>query len=188
MPSADLTPGAFLGNSFNRNEWSVFHRRNSPIMKSMPRKMPDLLKRGCDPPYISKEVYAPHFVPYLKWVYARARDQPQRVRFADSAGGPTCVRCGSPRSARCRSGLALKPKCRTCGVAAAGGIAMINSIGNIGGFVAPNLKTLAEQALNNPTAGMICLGVVALLGSVMMLALARIGNRSSQSLPVVHAV
>jgi nitrate/nitrite transporter NarK len=65
---------------------------------------------------------------------------------------------------------------------------MINSIGNIGGFVAPNLKTLAEQALNNPTAGMICLGVVALLGSVMMLALARIGNRSSQSLPVVHAV
>jgi sugar phosphate permease len=74
------------------------------------------------------------------------------------------------------------------GVAAAGGIAMINSIGNIGGFVAPNLKTLAEQAFNNPTAGMICLGVVALLGSVMMLALARIGNRSSQSLPVVHAV
>jgi hypothetical protein len=55
MPGADLTLGAFLSNRFNRNEWSVFHRRNSPIMKSMPRRMSDLLKRGCDPPYISKE-------------------------------------------------------------------------------------------------------------------------------------
>ena len=68
MPSADLTLGAFLSNRFNWNEWSVFHRRNSPIMTSMPRRMSDLLKRGCDPPYISKEVYDP-FRAYLKWVY-----------------------------------------------------------------------------------------------------------------------
>jgi hypothetical protein len=69
-------PGAFLSNRFTRNEWSVFHRRNSPIMTSMPPTMSDLLKRGCDPPHISKESLRPDFALYLKWVYARARDEP----------------------------------------------------------------------------------------------------------------
>ena len=61
-------------------------------MTSMPRRMSDLLKRGCDPPYISKEVYDP-FRAYLKWVYARARDEPhgfalpQAAEMRDSAGG-----------------------------------------------------------------------------------------------------
>jgi hypothetical protein len=88
-----------LSNRFNWNEWSVFHRRNSPIMTSMQCRMSDLLKRGCDPPYISKEVYAP-FRAYLKRVYARARDEshgfalPQAAEMRDSAGGLRWVTCG----------------------------------------------------------------------------------------------
>ncbi|WP_175874088.1 MFS transporter [Burkholderia sp. BCC0397] len=54
------------------------------------------------------------------------------------------------------------------GVAAAGGIALINSLGNVGGFVAPNLKTWAEQAFANPHAGMLSLACIAFLGAVML--------------------
>lgn len=55
------------------------------------------------------------------------------------------------------------------GVAAAGGIALINSIGNLGGFVAPNLKGLAEHVAG-PSAGMMSLAAVGILGAAMLLA------------------
>ncbi|SMG59922.1 MFS transporter [Paraburkholderia susongensis] len=55
------------------------------------------------------------------------------------------------------------------GAAAAGGIALINSIGNLGGFVAPNLKGLAEHFTGWPQAGMFSLAVVGLIGALLLL-------------------
>lgn len=54
------------------------------------------------------------------------------------------------------------------GAAAAGGIALINSLGNLGGFVAPNLKTLMEIQFADPRAGMFALAAVALIGALMI--------------------
>lgn len=54
------------------------------------------------------------------------------------------------------------------GAAAAGGIALINSLGNLGGFVAPNLKALMEHQFNDPRAGMFALAVVGLLGAALI--------------------
>ncbi|NML30351.1 MFS transporter [Paraburkholderia antibiotica] len=55
------------------------------------------------------------------------------------------------------------------GAAAAGGIALINSIGNLGGFVAPNLKGLAEHLAGSSRAGMFSLAVVGLIGALLLL-------------------
>jgi len=53
------------------------------------------------------------------------------------------------------------------GAAAAGGIALINSIGSLGGFVAPIAKTWAESAFG-PNAGLLLLAVTALVGAVLL--------------------
>ena len=66
------------------------------------------------------------------------------------------------------------------GAAAAGGIALINSIGNLGGFVAPNLKTLMESQFADPRAGMFALAVVGLLGAVL---LSRLGRQDTGASP-----
>jgi nitrate/nitrite transporter NarK len=55
------------------------------------------------------------------------------------------------------------------GAAAAGGIALINSIGNLGGFVAPNLKGIAEHLAGSSQAGMLSLSAVGLIGAVLLL-------------------
>ncbi len=54
------------------------------------------------------------------------------------------------------------------GAAAASGIALINSLGNLGGFVAPNLKTFMESQFGDPRAGMLALAVVAVIGALMI--------------------
>lgn len=54
------------------------------------------------------------------------------------------------------------------GAAAAGGIALINSIGNLGGFVAPNLKTVMESSFADPRAGMFALALVGIVGAVLL--------------------
>lgn len=54
------------------------------------------------------------------------------------------------------------------GAAAASGIALINSLGNLGGFVAPNLKTLTETLFADPRAGMFALAVVGVLGACLL--------------------
>ncbi len=51
------------------------------------------------------------------------------------------------------------------GAAAAGGIGLINSIGNLGGFVAPNLRALLDAAFANNTAGLLGLAAVCLVGA-----------------------
>ncbi|MBC3424010.1 MFS transporter [Pseudomonas sp. RW3S2] len=54
------------------------------------------------------------------------------------------------------------------GAAAASGIALINSLGNLGGFVAPNLKTLTETLFADPRAGMFALAIVGVLGAWLL--------------------
>lgn len=54
------------------------------------------------------------------------------------------------------------------GTAAAGGIAMINSLGTLGGFVAPNIKTWAEQEFH-PLAGMMMLAASAVMAGIFIL-------------------
>ena len=65
------------------------------------------------------------------------------------------------------------------GAAAAGGIALINSIGNLGGFVAPNLKGLAEHLAGSPQAGMLSLSAVGLIGAALLLTFRRAARASA---------
>jgi MFS family permease len=60
------------------------------------------------------------------------------------------------------------PTERLAGIASAGGIALINSIGNLGGFVAPNVREHAERYFASPSAGLWVLAGVTVLAAVMM--------------------
>ena len=55
------------------------------------------------------------------------------------------------------------------GVAAASGIAFINSMGNLGGFVAPNLRVWAEQAFNSPSAGLYAMALSGFIAAGLLL-------------------
>ncbi len=63
------------------------------------------------------------------------------------------------------------------GTGAAGGIAVINAIGNLGGFVAPNLRAGADQLFGTGTAGLHALGIAALLSAATALLLPARGRR-----------
>jgi hypothetical protein len=52
------------------------------------------------------------------------------------------------------------------GAAAAGGIGLINAVGNLGGFVAPNLRAWLDVVLT-PGAGLIGLGIVNVIGACL---------------------
>jgi hypothetical protein len=66
------------------------------------------------------------------------------------------------------------------GASAAAGIAMINSFGNIGGFVAPNIKVAAETHFRSSLAGPVSLASITFLGALL---LAPIRNRRLDSVP-----
>ena len=51
---------------------------------------------------------------------------------------------------------------------AAAVIALINSVGNLGGFVAPNLKTVMESTFADPRAGMFALALVGIIGAILL--------------------
>jgi len=55
--------------------------------------------------------------------------------------------------------------------AAAAGIALINSLGNLGGAVAPSLKTWVEQQFASDAAGMLVMGIVAVLSAMLLFCL-----------------
>lgn len=57
------------------------------------------------------------------------------------------------------------------GAAAAGGIALINSLGALGGFVAPNVKTLTEQAFASSSAGLNLLAATTVVCSLLFIGL-----------------
>jgi hypothetical protein len=61
------------------------------------------------------------------------------------------------------------------GAAAAGGIALINSLGVLGGFVAPNVKNWAEQTLASAGAGLLVLAGTTAIGGMLFLLL-RVGQ------------
>jgi len=61
------------------------------------------------------------------------------------------------------------------GTAAASGIALINSVGNLGGFVAPNLRVWAEHTFDSARAGLYFIALVAFIGGLLMLTLKRAG-------------
>jgi MFS family permease len=60
------------------------------------------------------------------------------------------------------------------GAAAAGGIALINSLGSLGGFVAPNVRTWAERSFASPSAGLYLLAATTLIGAVLVFGLGAI--------------
>jgi len=59
------------------------------------------------------------------------------------------------------------------GVAAAGGIALINALGALGGFVAPNVKAWADLSFGSPRAGLYVLACTTLVGAALILVLRR---------------
>ena len=62
------------------------------------------------------------------------------------------------------------PSALLSGPAAAGGIALINSIGNLGGFVAPSIIGWGKSMTNSYVGSMLVLGAFAAAGAAMMLA------------------
>ena len=59
------------------------------------------------------------------------------------------------------------------GVAAAGGIALVNALGALGGFVAPNVKAWADLGFGSSQAGLYVLACTTLIGAALILALRR---------------
>ncbi|WP_248295479.1 hypothetical protein [Paraburkholderia sp. UYCP14C] len=60
------------------------------------------------------------------------------------------------------------------GIAAVSGVAMVNTIGNVGNFVSPNIKAWADASFGSNVAGLIVLSVVVLLAALLF-----IGARST---------
>lgn len=65
------------------------------------------------------------------------------------------------------------------GAAAAGGIALINALGALGGFVAPNVKTWAEGNFDSSDAGLYLLAVSTVIGALLFLAIRQTGAAAS---------
>lgn len=63
------------------------------------------------------------------------------------------------------------PASHLSGAAAAGGIALINSLGAVGGFIAPIVKTWAEGHFHSPAAGLYLLSGTTLLAAGLVLAI-----------------
>jgi MFS family permease len=60
------------------------------------------------------------------------------------------------------------PTAYLSGTAAASGIALIGSLGNLGGFIAPTLKTAVESAFHSQRAGMLALASAGLVGILLL--------------------
>jgi ACS family tartrate transporter-like MFS transporter len=56
------------------------------------------------------------------------------------------------------------------GVGAAAGIALVNSIGNIGGFVGPNIIGFVRERTHSFAAGLVAVGVILAAGGILVLA------------------
>jgi len=67
------------------------------------------------------------------------------------------------------------PTSYLAGAAAAGGIALVNSMGAVGGFIAPNIKTWAEQAFASNAAGLYLLAGTTILGALLILGVRFLG-------------
>ena len=63
------------------------------------------------------------------------------------------------------------PTAMLSGTAAAGGIAMINAVGNLGGFLGPYLMGVIRDASGSFTLGLLAIAMGALVGGIVLLAL-----------------
>jgi MFS family permease len=70
------------------------------------------------------------------------------------------------------------PTAYLAGPAAASGIALIGSLGNLGGFIAPTLKTTVETLFHSQRAGMLALACAGVVGVALLLG---IGTRSRRA-------
>ncbi|MCQ8240392.1 MFS transporter [Rhizosaccharibacter radicis] len=61
------------------------------------------------------------------------------------------------------------PTARFGGVAAAGAIALINAIGNLGGFVAPNIRSWADRSWHSPAAGLYAISLATIVAVALAL-------------------
>lgn len=68
------------------------------------------------------------------------------------------------------------------GRSAAAGTALIGALGNLGGFVAPNLKNWAEHTFQNHYAGLLALSLVGIIGWVLLATL----NNTHSNTPSEH--
>jgi ACS family tartrate transporter-like MFS transporter len=57
------------------------------------------------------------------------------------------------------------------GIGAAAGIALVNSVGNIGGFVGPNIIGVAQQSTHGVGGGLVVIGAILAAGGVLVLGL-----------------
>jgi MFS transporter, ACS family, tartrate transporter len=75
------------------------------------------------------------------------------------------------------------PSAILTGAAAAGGLALINSIGNLGGFIGPYVVGWVTETTKNPANGLIVLACALLMagGSVLMLQPKAVGEQSRKS-------
>ncbi|MGV7240804.1 MFS transporter [Caballeronia sp. M23-90] len=69
------------------------------------------------------------------------------------------------------------PTAYLSGTAAASGIAMIGALGNLGGFIAPTLKTAVESFFQSQRAGMGALAVAGVIGVLLLLSIGMKGRR-----------
>lgn len=65
------------------------------------------------------------------------------------------------------------------GAAAAAGIALINSLGGLGGFFAPMARTAAEAAFHSTSAGLMVLGAASVLAALVIVAFVRVPQRDA---------
>lgn len=73
------------------------------------------------------------------------------------------------------------PTSYLAGAAAAGGIALVNSFGAAGGFVAPIVKTWAEKAFASPAAGLNVLALAAIAGALLIIGVKLLGLRAKEA-------
>ncbi|WP_432575109.1 MFS transporter [Kineococcus sp. SYSU DK005] len=62
------------------------------------------------------------------------------------------------------------PAAYLSGAALAAGFGLINGLGNLGGFVAPNVRVWAEETFDSTTAGLFVLAGTAVVGALLLLA------------------
>jgi MFS family permease len=73
------------------------------------------------------------------------------------------------------------PTAYLSGTAAASGIAMIGALGNLGGFIAPTLKTAVETSFQSQRAGMYALAAAGVVGVLLLLSIGMRGRRAQEA-------
>ncbi len=71
------------------------------------------------------------------------------------------------------------------GTAAAGGIALINAVGNLGGFLGPYLMGIIKDATGSFTYGLLAIACGALVSSIVLVALGH--DRRLEEVPAGRA-